>query len=105
MGETSFKRVKVLLKSSGLTEFQKSVLIEVSRIPRGHTITYERLAKRIDHPKASRAVGTALKRNPFPIIIPCHRVVRSDGSVGQYSFGGTKAKKALLIKEGAMAKD
>ena len=82
------------------TAFQKKVWNEISKIPKGKTITYKELAKRIGKPKAVRAVGNAVGANPMPITIPCHRVVRSDGSLGGYSGkGGTKTKRALLKRE------
>ncbi len=80
-------------------DFQRRVLLETMRIPRGNVTSYSSLAKRISAPGAARAVGSALAGNPFPIIIPCHRVVKSDGYVGQFG-GGTEVKKALLRLEG-----
>jgi len=80
-------------------DFQRRVLLETMRIPRGSVSSYGRLAKMISAPGAARAVGSALAENPFPVIIPCHRVVKSDGSVGQFG-GGTEVKKALLHLEG-----
>ncbi|MCK4534584.1 MAG: methylated-DNA--[protein]-cysteine S-methyltransferase [Syntrophobacterales bacterium] len=80
-------------------DFQRRVLLETMRIPRGSVTSYGSLAKRVSASGAARAVGSALAGNPFPIIIPCHRVVRSDGYVGQFG-GGTEAKKALLSMEG-----
>jgi methylated-DNA-[protein]-cysteine S-methyltransferase len=80
-------------------EFQKSVLLAEAGIPRGRVSAYGALAHRIGSPRAARAVGTALARNPFPIIIPCHRAVRSDGSLGGFG-GGWKMKRALLEMEG-----
>ena len=62
--------------------------------------SYAWVAKEIGHPAAVRAVGTALGRNPVPLVVPCHRVVRTDGSVGNYGFG-SPAKRALLTAEGA----
>ncbi len=79
--------------------FQQQVLRAVSAIPRGKVRTYQFIAKQIGKPKAARAVGRALATNPFPLIIPCHRVIRSDGKLGGYQ-GGLKMKKALLRKEG-----
>lgn len=81
------------------SDFQRRVLLETARIPGGGVTSYGNLAKMISAPGAARAVGSALAGNPFPIIIPCHRVVRSDGYVGQFS-GGTEVKKALLRMEG-----
>lgn len=83
---------------TGVTEFQRTVLEATSRIPFGTTVTYGKLAERIDRPDASRAVGSALGSNPVPIVVPCHRVVRSDGSVGGYT-AGTGYKRQLLELE------
>jgi len=80
-------------------QFQRSVLRAEARIPRGNVSTYNRLAERIGCPHAARAVGNALACNPFPIIIPCHRAVRSDGTLGGYQ-GGLTMKRALLELEG-----
>lgn len=83
------------------TEFQKKVWTAIARIPRGKTATYTELAKSIGKPKAVRAVGNAVGANPMAPMIPCHRVVRSDGTLGGYSgVGGVKTKRALLKKEG-----
>ncbi len=90
------------LNSYGLTEFQKRVLMATLLIKSGKTKTYKEIAEQIGSKNAYRAVGTALKKNPLPIIIPCHRVVKSDGSFGNYSSGGPKRKIALLKKEGAI---
>ena len=81
------------------SDFQRSVLLAEYGIPRGSVSTYSRIAKHIGSPKASRAVGNSLARNPFPLIIPCHRAVRSDGSLGGYQ-GGVEMKKKLLEMEG-----
>jgi methylated-DNA-[protein]-cysteine S-methyltransferase len=80
--------------------FQQSVLRAEWRIPRGRTATYAEIARRIGRPGAARAVGSALARNPFPIFIPCHRAVRSDGTIGGYQ-GGAAMKRALLALEGS----
>lgn len=82
------------------TPFRGRVLEELTRVPHGSTISYSELAERAGHPGAARAVGTACAANPLPIIIPCHRVVRSDGSPGQY-LGGTRVKEFLLHLEAA----
>jgi methylated-DNA-[protein]-cysteine S-methyltransferase len=79
--------------------FQKRVLRMEHRIPRGLVSTYGRLAKKLGKPHAARAVGTALARNPFPLIISCHRAIRSDGSLGGYA-GGLAMKQRLLEFEG-----
>jgi methylated-DNA-[protein]-cysteine S-methyltransferase len=81
------------------SDFQKKVLLAEYGIPRGSVSTYNRIAKYIGSPKAARAVGNALATNPFPLVIPCHRAVRSDGSLGGYQ-GGTSMKKELLEMEG-----
>ncbi|MGI0134029.1 MAG: methylated-DNA--[protein]-cysteine S-methyltransferase, partial [Candidatus Micrarchaeaceae archaeon] len=75
-----------------LTEFQKRVLVATVSVKRGCIITYKQLAARVGSPNAYRAVGTALRLNPFPIRIPCHRVVKSDGSIGGYSAAGGSRK-------------
>jgi len=83
------------------TAFQKKVWKALLGIKKGKTVTYKGLAKKIGRPKAVRAVANAVGANPMLINIPCHRVVRSDGSLGGYSGkGGIKAKRALLLKEG-----
>ena len=83
------------------TEFQIEVWKELSKIPKGEVRTYKQIAKSIGKPKSSRAVANACAKNPYPIVIPCHRVIRSDGTVGGFSGeGGVKLKKELLKKEG-----
>lgn len=92
---------KINIKKLKGTPFQKKVWKELLNIPKGKTITYKELARNIGRPKAVRAVGNAVGVNPLPVIIPCHRVVKSDGSLGGYSGkGGVKTKRLLLIKEG-----
>ena len=81
--------------------FQQKVWLACASIPKGEVRTYGWIAQKIGKPGASRAVGTALGKNPFAPVIPCHRVVRSDGSLGGYSGeGGLKTKASLLKKEG-----
>ncbi len=84
---------------SGLTDFQRAVLGAAARLDFGEVATYTDIAGRIGRPKASRAVGNALGKNPIAIIVPCHRVVRTDGSLGGYT-GGLQYKKELLDIEG-----
>jgi len=84
----------------GLSEFERAVLLKALEIPRGEVRPYAWVAREIGQPKAVRAVGTALKHNPIPLFIPCHRVVRSDGHIGEYSLGGPQAKRAVLAAEG-----
>lgn len=81
------------------TEFQKDVLRAASEIPFGSLLSYSELAKRIHRPKAQRAVGSALGKNPIAIVIPCHRVVASGGKLGGYT-GGLDIKRTLMGIEG-----
>jgi methylated-DNA-[protein]-cysteine S-methyltransferase len=83
-----------------LPPFARKVLAACRKIPSGKTVSYSQLAGMIGKPRASRAVGSALARNPIPLIIPCHRVIHSDGSLGNFSApGGTGIKKKLIILE------
>ena len=83
------------------TEFQLKVWSYLEKIPRGSVKTYSQVAKAIRKPLAVRAVANAIGKNPYAPKIPCHRVVRSDGSLGGYSGkGGIKNKRFLLKKEG-----
>lgn len=86
---------------SGMGSFARAVLGACSSIPPGSVRPYGWIAEAIDKPGAVRAVGTALARNPIPLLIPCHRVVRSDGTVGEYAFGADM-KHDLLVREGAL---
>jgi methylated-DNA-[protein]-cysteine S-methyltransferase len=79
--------------------FQQHVLRAEHRVPRGSVTTYQRLAQYLGTPKAVRAVGNALANNPFPIIIPCHRAIRSDRTLGGFQ-GGLGMKRILLEQEG-----
>ena len=83
------------------TDFQRAVWSELARIPYGETISYGELARRVGRPKGPRAVGQANGRNPIPIIVPCHRVLASNG-IGGYG-GGLPMKPALLAVEGVTA--
>ena len=85
---------------SAQTPFERAVLLKTSQIPRGQVRTYSWVAREIGHPAAVRAVGTALANNPIPVLIPCHRVIRTDGIIGNYGAGGTEAKKQILTAEG-----
>lgn len=80
------------------TDFEKKVWLTLKDIPYGETRTYKWLAERIGMPKAARAVGMALSKNPIPIVLPCHRVIESDGSLGGYS-SGIDIKRRLLDLE------
>ena len=95
-------RCTVDIDLAGLTRFQQQVLRATVSIPYGRTRTYGELAESVGAPRAARAVGTALSRNPVPLLIPCHRVVRSGGDVGQYGMGGVRIKKRLLRREGSL---
>ena len=80
------------------TDFQKKVWNEIKKIPRGSILTYKDLAKKIDKPRAYRAVANACGKNPYPIRIPCHRVIGSNGKIGGYSAKGGIDKKISLLK-------
>lgn len=87
-------------KLAGLTEFQRNALFACMKIPKGETRTYSEIAEIIGKPKAARAIGNALAKNPLAPLIPCHRVVRKNGAVGGYSAkGGARAKEKLLQQE------
>ena len=81
------------------TAFQRSVWRQLQQIPYGETISYGELARRVGNPKASRAVGSANGANPLPIVIPCHRVIAGDGTLGGFG-GGLPTKQTLLALEG-----
>jgi methylated-DNA-[protein]-cysteine S-methyltransferase len=95
--EGELKTFSLTLTPRG-TPFQLSVLRALQEIPYGQTISYGELARRIGRPRASRAVGAANARNPLPIVIPCHRVIGSDGSLTGFG-GGLEVKEALLALE------
>lgn len=80
------------------TEFERKVWLTLKEIPYGETRTYKWLAQKIGKPNATRAVGQALSRNPIPIILPCHRVIESDGSIGGYSSGVNIKRRLLEIE-------
>lgn len=90
------------LKRQGVTNFQMRVLLATYSIPKGKTITYKQLASKAGYPKAYRAVGSVMKMNPLAPTIPCHRVIKSDGSLGNYSAGGTRRKMQMLKSEHAI---
>ena len=92
----------VTLDLTGVTEFRQSVLEACHRIPYGQMASYSDLAREVGQPLASRAVGSAMANNPLPLIVPCHRVVRRDGSLGGFSSpDGVSMKLRLLRLEGA----
>jgi O-6-methylguanine DNA methyltransferase len=89
------------LDLSSVTGFQTEVLMTTATIPKGEVRPYGWVAKEVHRPRAVRAVGSAVARNPVPLIVPCHRVVRTDGHIGNYSLGGAHFKVELLEHEGA----
>ncbi len=95
--------MKPTIDSLPATPFQKLVWKELLNIKKGEVITYLELAKRIGKPNAFRAVANAVGKNPLAPIVPCHRVIRSDGKLGGYSGpGGIEMKKKLLKQEGVV---
>ena len=82
------------------TAFQLAVWQKLREVPAGATVTYGELARRAGYPLAARAVGSVMAQNAVPLIVPCHRVVRADGTIGQFGFGA-ELKRALLLREGA----
>ncbi len=94
------RRVRIELDLRGHSPFEQDVWRKALEIPRGEVRPYGWVAAEIGRPRAVRAVGTALGHNPVPLIVPCHRVVRTDGSIGQYSLGGPDNKRTILRSEG-----
>ena len=91
------------MKISEGSQFEIKVWNELKKIPFGETRSYKQIAINIGHPKAARAVANACGKNPKPIIIPCHRVIRTNGKIGGFSApGGSKTKRRLLAKEGVI---
>jgi methylated-DNA-[protein]-cysteine S-methyltransferase len=95
-GDRSFFSVAVDLES--VPPFQARVLDEAARIPFGEVQSYAELARRIGHPRAARAVGNALGANPVPVIVPCHRIIRGDGTWGHYAFGAAMKTQLLTLE-------
>ena len=94
-------RPAATLDLAGATPFQRAVYREAQAIPRGSILTYGEIAEAIGRPRAARAVGQALGRNPVPVLIPCHRVVAATGGLGGFSaVGGVSLKKRMLTMEG-----
>jgi O-6-methylguanine DNA methyltransferase len=94
------RRVRIPLDLRDRTEFEVAVWTKALEIPAGEVRPYGWIAAEIGRPRAVRAVGTALGHNPVPLIVPCHRVVRTDGTIGQYSLGGPRNKRTVLASEG-----
>jgi len=90
-----FKQGTVFLEG---TDFEKKVWLTLKEIPYGETRSYKWLSEKIGSPKASRAVGQALGRNPIPIVLPCHRIIESGGSIGGYSSGVDIKRRLLEIE-------
>lgn len=86
-------------KEASLTAFESAVLEAALQIPFGETRTYAWVARRVGKPRAVRAVGSALRKNPWPLVIPCHRVIKSDGSLGKYAGKDDGHKKKLIEAE------
>jgi len=94
---------KCVVDWSLLTPFQQRVFKEAMKIPCGAVETYSGLARKSGCPNGSRAVGNALAKNPFPLVVPCHRIIRGDGRLGGFSaWGGITLKEKLLKLEGVM---
>jgi methylated-DNA-[protein]-cysteine S-methyltransferase len=94
-------RFELPLDIDSLADFNRRVLDELARVPYGEVVTYGELAARSARPRAARAVGTVMNRNPLPIVLPCHRVIGSNGKLVGYG-GGLDRKEALLRLEGAL---
>lgn len=94
------RRVRIDLDLRGHSPFEQDVWRKALEIPLGEVRPYGWVAAEIGRPRAVRAVGTALGHNPVPLIVPCHRVVRTDGTIGQYSLGGPRNKRTILAAEG-----
>ena len=99
----SRRRFSVPLDLRSGTDFQRRVWHVLQQVPYGIVITYGEVAKRMGNQRAARAVGNACAANPVPVIIPCHRIVRSDGRLGGYT-SNVNAKKSLLLLEGAISR-
>jgi O-6-methylguanine DNA methyltransferase len=89
------------LDLSALSDFQRRVLETTRRVPFGETSTYSELARRLRRPRAARAVGNALRANPVPLVIPCHRIVRANGSIGGFSGLTAVDEKRWLLQQEA----
>lgn len=94
------RRAALTFDLRGVTPFVREALLKAREIPHGEVRPYSWVAREIGHPRAMRAVGTAMARNPIPLFIPCHRVVRADGHLGAYGMGGPESKRRILSAEG-----
>lgn len=95
-GKRKIFKIDYLLQG---TEFQKSVWLALAEIPYGAVVSYEDIAIKIGRPKALRAVGSAVGANPLPLILPCHRVIRKNGEIGQFGLGVDMKLKLLKIEK------
>jgi methylated-DNA-[protein]-cysteine S-methyltransferase len=89
---------------SGVTKFEREVLRTIQRIPRGQVRAYSWVARQVHRPKAARAVGLVMARNPIPVLLPCHRVVPASGGIGNYAFG-VATKRTFLTREGCVMRE
>src|SRR5207302_7350396 len=96
------QRFDLAVDLRSLADFNRRVLRELARVPFGEVVTYGELAARAARPRAARAVGTVMNRNPLPIVLPCHRVIGANGKLVGYG-GGLHRKEALLRLEGVLA--
>ncbi len=101
MGANIKSKEDVLRHLAGKSEFEKSVLVATFEIPKGKVSTYSRIAERIGRSHACRAVGNALHKNPLAPVVPCHRVVRSDGMIAGRTRDAIEGRRRLLEEEGA----
>lgn len=90
------------LNEYNISVFQRRVLLATLSIPKGKTATYKQVAQKAGYPNAYRAVGSVMKMNPLAPHIPCHRVIKSSGKLGNYSAGGTNVKMKMLKSERAI---
>ena len=93
-------RLTLPYELTGGTPLQRAVWLAIAKIPYGETISYSTLAERVGFPRAVRAVASACGANPLPLVIPCHRIVAKDGTLGGFSLGGLDVKERLLALEG-----
>jgi methylated-DNA-[protein]-cysteine S-methyltransferase len=96
-----YENLAVQVDWNGVSGFRRAVMEETMRIPAGRTLSYGAVAERVGYPRAARAVGRVMATNPLPLVVPCHRVVGSNGSLTGYG-GGLHVKEALLRAEGAL---
>ena len=103
---TNLNKLDFSVSRAQFSDFACKVLKVCKEVPLGKTVTYSQLAKKAGFPKAARAVGNVLAKNPLPLLIPCHRVIRADGKIGNFStLGGAKTKKKMLEHEKQMLKN